>query len=121
MDPNESHGSPEAAALAAAFAPTYAEARRRFVAAAQARSLAVERHVHPQVRGARGEDLSIDVALLGDPHAPALLVITSAMHGVEGFGGSGCQIALLADPMVAASVNRGVAAATRGDVAILFV
>ena len=121
MDANESHGSPGAAGLAAAFAPTYADARRRFVAAAQARSLAVEGHVHPHARGARDEELSIDVVLLGDPHAPALLVITSAMHGVEGFGGSGCQVALLAEPMVAAAMHGGVGAATRGDVAILFV
>jgi hypothetical protein len=121
MDANVSHGSPGAAGLAAAFAPTYADARRRFVAAAQARSLAVERHVHPHARGARGEELSTDVVLLGDPHAPALLVITSAMHGVEGFGGSGCQVALLTEPMFAAAVQGGVAAGTRGGVAILFV
>jgi len=113
MAANGSHGAPGAAALAAAFAPTYAEARASFIAAAQARYLAVERHVHPDARGASGEELSIDVALLGDPHAGALLVVTSAMHGVEGFGGSGCQIALLAEPMVTA--------ATRGGVAILFV
>ena len=121
MDANESHGSQSAAALAAAFAPTYAEARRKFVAAAQARSLAVERHVHPHARGASGEELSIDTVLLGDPHAPALLVVTSAMHGVEGFGGSGCQVALLAEPMVAAAMRGDAAAAACGDVAILFV
>ncbi len=113
MATNGSHGSPGAAALAAAFAPTYAEARRRFLAAAQARSLAVERHVHPHARGASGEALAIDAVLLGDPHAAALLVVTSAMHGVEGFGGSGCQVALLAEPMVAAAMRK--------DVAILFV
>ncbi|HKU86770.1 MAG TPA: M14 family metallopeptidase [Casimicrobiaceae bacterium] len=113
MAANESHGAPNAAALAAEFAPTYAEARAKFIAAAEARSLAVERHVHPRARGASGEELSIDVALLGDPNATALLVITSAMHGVEGFGGSGCQVALLGEPMVAAAMHT--------DVAILFV
>jgi predicted deacylase len=113
MSSNESQGSPRAAALAAAFASTYQEARAKFIAAAEARSLAVERHVHPHARGASGEELSIDVALLGDPHAESLLVVTSAMHGVEGFGGSGCQVSLLADPMVAAAL--------RGDIALLFV
>ena len=113
MNATEPQESPRAAALAAAFAPTYREARAKFVAAAEARSFAVERHVHPHARGASGEELSIDVALLGDPHAESLLVVTSAMHGVEGFGGSGCQVALLADPMVAAAV--------RSDVALLFV
>ena len=113
MAEHESQGSQGAASLAEAFAPTYREARAKFVAAAEARSLAVERHVHPHAQGANGEELSIDVALLGDPDAESLLVVTSAMHGVEGFGGSGCQVALLAEPMVTA--------ATRGDVALLFV
>ena len=113
MDTNGPHGSPNAVALAAAFAPSYREARAKFIAAAETRSLAVERHVHPNAQGASGEELSIDVALLGDPYAKALLVVTSAMHGVEGFGGSGCQVALLAEPMVTG--------ATRGDVALLFV
>ena len=30
-------------------------------------------------------------------HAPALLILTSACHGVEGYCGSGAQIALLGD------------------------
>ena len=38
------------------FAATYAEARDRFLAAARARGLAVDSHVHPVARGAAGED-----------------------------------------------------------------
>ena len=37
MSSNESQGSPRAAALAAAFASTYQEARAKFIAAAEAR------------------------------------------------------------------------------------
>jgi len=38
----------------AAFSPTYAEARAKFLAAARSRGLTVESHVHPSVRGATG-------------------------------------------------------------------
>jgi predicted deacylase len=99
--------------IPAAFARTYHEARTKFHAAAQSRALPIERHVHPTARGAEAEDLSSDVALLGDPRAPALLVLTSGMHGVEGFGGAGCQVALLQDDVVHSAV-------TGSAVAVLF-
>jgi len=83
--------------LAAAFAPDYAQAREKFQAAAAARSLPLESHVHPTARGIQGETLSMDVAVLGDANAPTMLLLTSGMHGVEGFCGSGCQVALLHD------------------------
>ena len=82
---------------ASAFAATYAEARVKFLAAARARGAAVESLVHPAARGADGEELAIDVARCGETDAPALLVLTSAMHGAEGFCGSGCQVAWLDD------------------------
>ncbi|MGC1819333.1 MAG: DUF2817 domain-containing protein, partial [Casimicrobiaceae bacterium] len=88
-----------------AFASTYAEARAKFVAAAAARHLPAERHVHPEARGAEGEELSADVALLGDPQAQGLLVLSSGMHGVEGFCGSGCQVGLLHDEAILAAVE----------------
>ena len=93
--------------LRAAFARDYGEARDKFQGAAAARMLHVERHVHPTARGARDEELSIDAALLGDPNAENLLLLTSAMHGVEGFCGSGCQVALLRDEFINAEVQRG--------------
>ena len=49
------------------FAATYGEAREAFFAAARARGLAIARHVHPIARGAEGEELAIDVAVLGPP------------------------------------------------------
>jgi hypothetical protein len=87
------------------FSPDYAEARGKFVAAAKARSLATETHALPERRGAGGETLTTDVALLGRAKAEALLVLTSATHGVEGHCGSGVQIGLLHDDGFVAAVE----------------
>ena len=83
--------------VAGHFSQSYAEAREKFLAAARARNMALTRHMHPVARGANGEDLSIDVAVLGDARSSGVLLTTSATHGVEGFCGSGCQVGLLAD------------------------
>ena len=96
-----------------AFAPSFAVARTKFLAAVSERAIAAEHHVNPVGRGAEGEELASDTALLGSGDAPALVVLTSAMHGVEGFCGSGCQVALLRD-------DAFVAAAKAGGVAVLF-
>src|SRR5687767_3080629 len=78
------------------FAQTYAQAREKFLAAADAADLDVESHLHP-LRGRDGEALAMDVARDGATDASRLLLITSACHGVEGFCGSGVQNALLHD------------------------
>lgn len=88
------------------FAQTYAEARAKFVDAAAGAGAKLTRHVHPDERGAEGEELSIDLALLGDRDAPGLLLLISGTHGVEGFCGSGCQIALLRDEAFRRAVDR---------------
>ncbi len=79
------------------LAQSYAEAREKFAAAASAEGLVLERNVHPGARGAEGEELSLDCARIGPARAADLLVLTSATHGVEGFCGSGAQVALLHD------------------------
>lgn len=79
------------------FSQTYDEARGKFLAAAQTRGLRIERHLHPDVVGPSGEQLSIDTALLAPAQAQTLLIVTSGVHGVEGFCGSGCQTGLLQD------------------------
>lgn len=99
--------------LTSAFAATYAEARAKFVGAAEGRALAVEPHVHPCAVGAEGEALSIDVALFGAADAPSLLVLLSGVHGIEGFCGSGCEVALLRDESVIAAIRQS-------GVAVLF-
>ena len=79
------------------FSQTYAEARGKFIAAAEAAGLQLQSHPHPLL-GQHGETLAMDIARLGAADSPRLLVITSACHGVEGFCGSGLQNALIADP-----------------------
>ena len=88
------------------FAQSYAEAREKFVAAAGARGAQSFRHVHPAQRGAQGEELSMDFALLGRQDALGLLLLISGTHGVEGFCGSGCQVALLHDDEFLSAVDR---------------
>jgi hypothetical protein len=78
------------------FAQSYAEARSRFLAACEAAGVDVASHPHPLI-GRDGEALALDVARVGPADAPALLVVSSGCHGVEGFCGSGIQGALLAD------------------------
>jgi len=78
------------------FSQSYAEARSKFIAAAEAADLDVESHPHPLL-GRDGEVLAMDVVHDGPRSASSLLIITSACHGVEGFCGSGVQTALLHD------------------------
>ncbi len=78
------------------FAQTYAEARPKFLAAAEAAGLDSQAQLHPLL-GRDGETLALDVVRDGPADAQALLVISSACHGVEGFCGSGIQVALLGD------------------------
>jgi hypothetical protein len=73
------------------FSSSYAQARDKFLRAAQAAGLTVDANLHP-LTGRDGEALAMDVVLDGDPNAHCLLVISSACHGVEGYCGSGVQI-----------------------------
>ena len=96
------------------FGATYAQARKLFLDAARAAGARLESHEHPDARGAEGETLAMDVALLGDAAAPSALVVTSGTHGGEGFCGSGCEVALLSD---ASFLKRAEAA----NVALVFI
>ncbi len=82
---------------ASSFAQSYAQARQKFLDAAAAAALPVQSGIHPRP-GREGEVLAMDVARFGAAEAQALLLVTSACHGVEGFCGSGVQVAMLADP-----------------------
>ena len=95
------------------FSQTYAEARQKFLAAADAAGLAVQSHAHP-LTGHDGEALAMDVVRDGPDDAKALLLLSSACHGVEGFCGSGVQVALLADAALRAQAHEA-------GVAILYV
>jgi hypothetical protein len=82
------------ASKSAAFAPDYATARQRFRQAAARLGWQLEA-LPVGAAGPCGEDLTIDVAssLSGDPER--VLVLSSGVHGVEGFFGSAVQVALL--------------------------
>ena len=78
------------------FSNSYAQARDKFLEAAGAAGLAVESKLHP-LKGRDGEDLAMDVARDGPPGASSLLILSSACHGVEGYCGTGVQVAALRD------------------------
>ena len=78
----------------AAFAQSYAQARAKFIAAAEAVDLDVTSHAYPML-GRDGEALAMDVVHEGPRDAQGLLILSSGCHGVEGFCGSGVQVALL--------------------------
>jgi hypothetical protein len=82
--------------IADGFSQTYAEARGKFLAAAEAAGLDVQPHVHPLL-GRDGEALALDVVRDGPADAAAVLIVSSACHGVEGFCGSGVQVTMLRD------------------------
>lgn len=77
--------------LAEAFSEDYAAARRRFVAAAQAAGATLTSYLCPAA-GPGGAELHMDAAWLGDADADSVMIVTSGVHGIEGFAGSALQI-----------------------------
>jgi hypothetical protein len=81
---------------AAAFSPDYATARSRFRAAASSAGAWLESQ-RIDARGPDGLELSIDAALMGGSDCRRVVVVSSGLHGVEGFAGSAVQAAWLED------------------------
>lgn len=77
------------------FAADYAAARERFLDAASRAGLAPRSMMNEGSRAPGGGALHTDVVELGRSDAPALLILNSATHGVEGFCGSACQSGFL--------------------------
>ncbi|SFP84872.1 Protein of unknown function [Variovorax sp. OK605] len=73
------------------FSADYATARDKFLAACTLRGLTPQTYAHP-LAGAQREMLSTDVVRVGPANARRVLVLTSGVHGVELFAGSGCQV-----------------------------
>ncbi len=73
------------------FAADYQAARAKFLTAAREAGGSLDSVPHPE-RGPDGAMLATDVAWFGPRAAPAVLVLVSATHGVEGFCGSGAQV-----------------------------
>jgi len=72
------------------FPADYAEARARFIAAAQTAGARLDSHANP-APGPDGLALTTDTAWFGPRNAEAVLVTISATHGAEGHCGSGVQ------------------------------
>lgn len=76
------------------FSRNYAMSRQAFLAAAQARGLAVDSYIL-DLPGVEGETLATDVVLDGPEDAENLIITISGVHGVEGYPGSAIQKGLL--------------------------
>jgi hypothetical protein len=80
------------------FSRDYFEARTKFRLAASHRGAELRTLGHPSARGPFGEELFIDVAILGEPCERVLLAVAGT-HGVEGYAGSAVLTGWLrADP-----------------------
>lgn len=77
-----------------AFSDSYASASAR-VRAAAARFGASSTRFPIAHRGPDGEELAMDAIRIGDPNADRVVVVSSGLHGVEGFLGSAVQNMLL--------------------------
>jgi hypothetical protein len=78
------------------FADNYAQARSGFRTCAAAAGAAVS--AHPiAARGPDGGELTIESAYLGAPAPDTLLIMTSGVHGIEGYAGSALQRLWLAE------------------------
>lgn len=76
------------------FSGDYDTARRKFREAAREAQATLQKYPL-DVAGSEGQELTIDVATIGEPNDGSVLVISSGTHGVEGFFGSAVQTAWL--------------------------
>ncbi len=74
------------------FSSSYFDARGKFIRAANEADLPLNSHLHPSLKGPADNELSIDVVEMIPKGATKLLVITSGLHGIEGYAGSAVQI-----------------------------
>lgn len=83
---------------ASTFSPDYTAARARFRSGAIALGCQLEAR-SLNLRGPDDEDLTIDVAWLGSDRPARAVVVSSGIHGVEGYLGSAVQAALLEEAL----------------------
>lgn len=74
---------------------SFKEARSEFLHLARSKNFSIKSIPLKGLTGKDGEDLFCDVASLGRADAEKVIVISSGVHGVEGFCGSAVQHALL--------------------------
>jgi len=75
------------------FSTDYMTARDRFRSAAARLGWTIESHATGTL-GPNGDDLTLDVVIGGSPQAERTFVLSSGVHGVEGFFGSAVQLSL---------------------------
>jgi hypothetical protein len=95
-------------AVARLFAPDYASARGEFHRWTSLRNADHLACMTGQT-GPQGEPLSVDCARFGDERARSVVVVSSGLHGVEGYLGAAVQLALLQDENVIGNLPRDVA------------
>jgi hypothetical protein len=95
-------------AIARCFAPDYTSARGEFNHWASIRCCERRCCLIGQT-GPQDDPLGIDFARAGDEHAHSVVVVSSGLHGVEGYFGAAVQLALLRDENVLRDLPRGVA------------
>jgi hypothetical protein len=93
---------------ASAFSPDYGAARARFRSAALALGCHTE-ELSIAAPGPEGEELTIDMARLGSERPRRAVVVSSGLHGVEGFFGSAVQAAMLEEELGGFSPEDGTA------------
>ncbi len=86
---------------------TYSQARDTFLQAADVAGATVQTFLHP-LTGPEGEQLSIDVAELGNRNATEAVLVVSGTHGVEGYCGSALQTQWLRECSASSLVNKRV-------------
>lgn len=89
--------------FASLVSESYAQARDRFLTAAAKLDAFIESH---QIlsHGPNGEELWIYVARIGSSQPKRMLILSSGLHGVEGFFGSAAQTGFLEDELRGASL-----------------
>jgi hypothetical protein len=78
------------------LSPDYFAARERFREASRHCDFRLETFPLPVEHESAGE-LAVDVAWSGDERPARLVIVSSGLHGVEGFAGSAIQLAILQD------------------------
>ena len=81
--------------IAKLYSPKYATARHRFREMAANANARLERYP-VNIEGREHDSLTIDVAIIGCPDPSWSVVLSSGIHGIEGFFGSAIQCAWLA-------------------------
>ncbi len=79
----------------ACFSMSYPEARDKFLSSCESAGFALKTRENPDAVGRDGEALFSDIASKGPADADSVLLVTSGTHGIEGYCGSACQVALV--------------------------